>query len=150
MAIYWVRLSHQLFTVLILNAVLVVLVPFPFGVLGGMWNSILSAPDHCLFVYFSQSTQAQCRRRLLKNGPAMGRRKRSSSAEGTRRESTRGGFSPDCSTFCLCKQPCIHDNTRGRLPHRNVTTFYFRIMKTENVFSLGFSDQRGVVEIQTF
>ena len=58
MAICWERLSRQLFTVLILNAVLVVLVPLPFGVWGGMWNSIVSAPDHCLFVYFSQSTQA--------------------------------------------------------------------------------------------
>ena len=44
MAICWERLSRQLFTVLILNAVLVVLVPF--GVWGGMWNSIVSAPDH--------------------------------------------------------------------------------------------------------
>ena len=25
---------------------------------GGMWNWIASAPDHCLFAYFSQSTQA--------------------------------------------------------------------------------------------
>ena len=83
MAICWERLSHRLFTVLILNVVLVVLVPF--GVGGGMWNSIVSAPDHCLFVYFSQSTQAQGRRLLLENGPAMGRRKRSKSAEGTRR-----------------------------------------------------------------
>ena len=85
MAICWERLSRQLFTVLILNAVLVELVPLTFGVLGGMWNSIVSAPDHCLFVYFSQSTQGQGRRRLLKSGPGMGRRKRSPSAEGTRR-----------------------------------------------------------------
>ena len=28
-------------------------VPFPFGVWGRMWNSIVSVPDHCLFVYFS-------------------------------------------------------------------------------------------------
>ena len=34
------------------------LVPFLFGVWGGMWNSIVSAPDHSLIVYFSQSTQA--------------------------------------------------------------------------------------------
>ena len=59
-------------------------VPLPFGVWGRMWNSIVSAPDHCLFIY-SQSTQAQGRRRLLKSGPAMGRRKRSPSTEGTRR-----------------------------------------------------------------
>ena len=29
--------------------VLVVRVPFPFGVLGRVWNSIVSGPDHCLF-----------------------------------------------------------------------------------------------------
>ena len=54
------ELSSRLFTCvfLILNAVLVVLVPFLFGVWGGMWNSIVSAPDHSLIVYFSQSTQA--------------------------------------------------------------------------------------------
>ena len=86
MAICWERLSRQLFTVLILNAVLVVLVPLPFGAWGGMWNSFVSAPDHCLFVYFSQSAQAQGHRRLLKSGPAMGRRKRSPSADSTRRE----------------------------------------------------------------
>ena len=85
MAICWEGLSRQLFTVLILNAVLVVLVPLPFGVWSGMWNSIASVPDHCLFVYFSQSTQAQGRRRLLKSGPGMRRRKRSPSTEGTRR-----------------------------------------------------------------
>ena len=72
-AICWERLSRQFFTALILNAVLAVLVPLPFGVWGGMWNSIVSVPDHCLFVYFSQSIQAQCRRRLLKSDPAMGR-----------------------------------------------------------------------------
>ena len=90
MAICWERLSRQLFTVLILNAILVVLVPF--GVWGGMWKTIVPAPDHCFLVYFSQPTQAQGRRRFLKSDPAMGRRKRSPSAEGTRRESTRGGF----------------------------------------------------------
>ena len=58
MAICWEILSRQIFTVLILNAALVVLVPLPFGVWGGMWNSIVSAPDHCLFVYFLQSIQA--------------------------------------------------------------------------------------------
>ena len=65
---------------------MVVLVPLSFGVWGGMWNSIVSAPDHCLFVYFSQSTQAQGRRRLLKSGLGMGRRKPSPSAQVTRRE----------------------------------------------------------------
>ena len=77
--------KRQIYTVLILDAVLVVLVPLPFGVWGGMWNSIVSAPDHCLFVSFSQSTQAQGRRRLWKSGPAIGRRKLSLSAEGTTR-----------------------------------------------------------------
>ena len=90
MAIYWERLSRQLFTVLILNAVLVV--PLPFGVWGGMWKSVVSAPDHCLFVYFSQSTQAQGRRWLLKSCPAMGRRKRSPKVEGTRQGEHEGGF----------------------------------------------------------
>ena len=51
MAICWARLSRQLFTVLILNAVLVVLVPLSFGVWSGIWNSNVSAPDHCLYVF---------------------------------------------------------------------------------------------------
>ena len=34
------------------SAVLVVRVPFPFGVWGRMWNSIVSVPDHYLFIYF--------------------------------------------------------------------------------------------------
>ena len=46
------------------------------------------------FVYFSHSTQSQGRRRLLKSGPAMGRRKRSPSAEGTRRREHERGFPP--------------------------------------------------------
>ena len=29
-------------------------VPFPFGILGRIWNSIVSIPDHCLFIYFAQ------------------------------------------------------------------------------------------------
>ena len=87
MAICWERLSRQLFTVLIL----VVLVPF--DVWGRMWNLIVSAPVHCLFVYFSHSTQAQGRCQLLKSGLAMGRLKHSLSAEGTRRgEHERGVF----------------------------------------------------------
>ena len=92
MAICWEKLSRQLFTVLILNAVLFVLVLF--GVWSGMWNPIVSAPDHCLLVYFSQSTQAQGRRWLLKSGPAIGHRKRSLSAKGTSGESARGEFPP--------------------------------------------------------
>ena len=27
-------------------------VPVPFCVQGRMWNSIVSVPDHCLFIYF--------------------------------------------------------------------------------------------------
>ena len=34
------------------SAVLVVCVRFPFGVWVRMWNSIVSVPDHCLFIYF--------------------------------------------------------------------------------------------------
>ena len=83
MAICWEGLSRQLFSVLILNAVLAVLVPFI--VWGGIWNWIVSAPGHCLFVYFSHSIQAQGRRRLLKSGLAIGHRKPSPSAFGTRR-----------------------------------------------------------------
>ena len=94
MAICWERLSRELFTVPILNADLVVLVPLPFGVWGRMWNSIVSAPDHCLFVYFSQLAQAQGRRRLLKSGPVIGRRTRSLSSEGTRWGEHERGFSP--------------------------------------------------------
>ena len=26
--------------------------PFPIGVWGRVWNSIVSVPDHCLFIYF--------------------------------------------------------------------------------------------------
>ena len=32
---------------------LIVGVPFPFGVYGKMRNSIVSVPDHCLFIYFT-------------------------------------------------------------------------------------------------
>ena len=38
------------------SAVLVVRVPFPFGVWGRVWNSIVSVPDHCLFIYFGSMT----------------------------------------------------------------------------------------------
>ena len=92
MAICWERLSRQLFNVLILNAVLVVLVPF--GVWGGKWNTIVSDPDHCLLVYFSKTPHAQGRRKLLKSDPAMGRRKRSPNAEDTRRGEHEREFSP--------------------------------------------------------
>ena len=34
------------------SVVLIVCVPFPIGVQGRMWNSIVSVADHCLFIYF--------------------------------------------------------------------------------------------------
>ena len=37
--------------------VVIVRVPFPFGVWGGMWSSIVSFPDYCLFIYFSNSRE---------------------------------------------------------------------------------------------
>ena len=37
-----------------LYAVLIVCVRFPFGDRGWMWNSIVSVPDHCLFIYFKE------------------------------------------------------------------------------------------------
>ena len=48
------EVSPWLFTcvVFIFSAVLVVRVPFPFGVWGRMWNSIVPVPDHCRFIYF--------------------------------------------------------------------------------------------------
>ena len=36
------------------SAVLVVRVPFPFGVRGRVCNSIVSVPDQCLFIYLVQ------------------------------------------------------------------------------------------------
>ena len=36
----------------LLYAVLIVCVPFPFGVWGRMWNSIVSVPNHGLFILF--------------------------------------------------------------------------------------------------
>ena len=38
------------------SAVIIVNVPFPFGVYGRMWNSIVSVPVHCLFIYFAHLT----------------------------------------------------------------------------------------------
>ena len=34
------------------SAVLIVGVPFPFGVKGRIWNSIVSVPDYCLFFIY--------------------------------------------------------------------------------------------------
>ena len=35
-----------------INVVLTVCVPFPYGVWGRMWDSIVSVPDHCFTIYF--------------------------------------------------------------------------------------------------
>ena len=230
----------QLFTVLILDAVLVVLVPLPFGVWGGMWNSVISAPDHCLLSTFHSEKWSghgtpkafpECRRR------GTGRAREgvfhlSSGGLGDfprehiwfrkavdafycifcaisvynfnkffgmleenfliivifehlttqtvytehnyfdpspNHDGTWKSFKGHASIFPAGKSieyerltkirtvqlsvsvsnhdSCMHDNTGGRLPHRNVTTFYLQTIKTENIFSLGFSDQRSVVEI---
>ena len=52
-AISWERAVPLAFHVCSFNfsAVLVVHVPFPFDVWGRMLNSIVSVPDHCLFIY---------------------------------------------------------------------------------------------------
>ena len=42
------RVRHGAF---IIEAVFSVCVPFPFGVWGRMWISLVSVPDHCLFIY---------------------------------------------------------------------------------------------------
>ena len=34
-------------------AVLIVCVPFPYGVWGRMWGSIVSVPDHCFPIYLA-------------------------------------------------------------------------------------------------
>ena len=39
----------------LLYAVLIFCVPFPYGVWGRKWNSTVSVPDHCLFIYFIDS-----------------------------------------------------------------------------------------------
>ena len=52
MAIYWERAVPLAFHLCCFNfsAVLVVRDPFPFGVLGRMWNSIVSVLVQCLFL----------------------------------------------------------------------------------------------------
>ena len=54
MAICWERAVPSAFHLccFYFSVVLVVGVHFPFGVWGKVWNSIASAPDHCLFIYF--------------------------------------------------------------------------------------------------
>ena len=52
MATFWERAIPLAFLLCCFNcsAILVVRVPFPFGVWGRMWNSVVSVPDHCLFI----------------------------------------------------------------------------------------------------
>ena len=60
MAICWERavpLTFHLCCSLHFSAVLVVRVPFPFGVWGRVWNSIVSIPDHCHFIYLLSLVQ---------------------------------------------------------------------------------------------
>ena len=54
MAICWEGAVTLAFRLCCFNfsAVLVVRVPFPFGVWGRMWNSIVSVPDNCFFIFF--------------------------------------------------------------------------------------------------
>ena len=40
--------------VVLLFGVLIVCVPFLYGVWGRMWNSTVSVPDHCLFIYITK------------------------------------------------------------------------------------------------
>ena len=48
------ELSPWLFTcAFYFSVVLIVVVPFQFGVKGRIWNSIVSVSDHCLFIFFS-------------------------------------------------------------------------------------------------
>ena len=51
--------SPWLFTCVVLFLVPSVRVPFPFGVWDRVWNSIVSVPDHCLFIYFRYSNVAK-------------------------------------------------------------------------------------------
>ena len=52
MAICWERVVPLAFQLccFYFSAVLVIGVPFSFGVKGRMCNSIVSVPDHCLFI----------------------------------------------------------------------------------------------------
>ena len=55
MAVYWDRAVPLVFYLcwVCLSSVLIVCVPFPFGVEGRMWNLILSVPDHCHCLFFN-------------------------------------------------------------------------------------------------
>ena len=47
-----VPLAFHLCCFFYFSVVLIVGVPFPFGVYGRMWNSTVSVPDYCLFIYY--------------------------------------------------------------------------------------------------
>ena len=68
MAICWERAVVLAFHLCCFNfsAVLVVRVLFPFGVWGRMWNSIVSVPDHCLFIDFGDSLSSAEDKRKVK------------------------------------------------------------------------------------
>ena len=63
MAICWERAFRVAFHLCCFHysAVFVVRVPFPFGVWGRMWNSIVSVPNHYFFffIYFMLSHQTE-------------------------------------------------------------------------------------------
>ena len=52
-AFFCLRLPLFSACAVLLYADLIVCIPFLFGVRGRMWNSIVSVPDHCLFVHVS-------------------------------------------------------------------------------------------------
>ena len=58
MAISWERVVPLAFHLccFYFSAVLIVSVPFRFGVLGSMWNSIVAVPDHCILSTFHLKT----------------------------------------------------------------------------------------------
>ena len=54
----------------LLYAVLIICVPFLFGVWGRMWNSIVAVPDHCLFILlFHVSAQVLWKNHQWQNQP---------------------------------------------------------------------------------
>ena len=66
MAICWERAIPVAFHLccFYFSAVLIVGVPFPFCVSGKIWNSIVSVPDPCLFIYFA-STIIICMKKFV-------------------------------------------------------------------------------------
>ena len=55
------ELSPWLFICAVFSDILIVGVQFPFGVQGRMWNSIVSVPDRCLFIYFERCIMSSLR-----------------------------------------------------------------------------------------